>query len=183
MEELIKTTDVRAKTLVQAFQNEVAGFRTNRPTPQLIEDIKVEYAGHMLPLKQVGSISVVPPRELQVHVWDATAIPATAKAIEATQRGLNPSVQGNMIRVMLPPMSDERREELSRLVKTTAEKFRIQIRGLRDESNKKVELAAKAKEVSEDKKFALRERVQKTIDGANKEIENIIARKLAEISE
>ncbi len=183
MDELIKSSEGRIKDLVALFQKDLSGFRTNRPHPQLVEDVKVEYAGQFLPLKQVGSISIIPPREIQINVWDPNAVPMVAKAIESANLGLNPSVQGNMVRVMLPPMSDERRDELKRLVKTVAEKFRIQLRGLRDETNKKVEAAAKAKEVSEDQKFKLRDRIQKAIDAANKDIEALIDRKFQEISE
>jgi len=181
MDELVKSYEARGRDLVGVFQKELSGFRTNRPASQLIEDIKVEYAGQFLPLKQVGSISIVPPREIQVNVWDIHVVHAVQKAIEVANIGLTPSAQGNMVRVMLPPMSDERREELKRLVKTVAEKFRIQLRALREETNKKIEAAAKVKEVSEDQKFRLRERVQKAIDTANKDIEQLIDRKFQEI--
>jgi len=170
MEELIKSTESRAKELTQSFKQELSGFRTNRPNPQLLENIQVAYADQMLPIKHLGSISIQPPRELQIHVWDINAVAAVSKAIEGAKIGVTPSVQRNVVRVFLPPMSDERREELKRLVKALAEKFRIQLRALRDEANKKVENALRAKEISEDNKFKLRERIQKAIDMGNGEI-------------
>ena len=181
MDDIVQHTERRASDLTALLERELAALRTNRPAPQLIEDIGVSYAGQTLAVKQLGSISVVLPRELQVHVWDSAAVQGVLKAIEAAGIGVQPFAQGSVVRVVLPAMSDERRTELKRLAKALAEKLRIQLRALRDESNKGIELAFKAKEIGEDRKFALRSEVQQAIDDANARMAELIDLKTNEI--
>lgn len=172
-----------AKPALDGLKAELSGIRTNRPHPGLIEDIKVDYMGQSLMIKQLGSISIIPPREINVSVWDAAALPSVVKAIETSGRGLTANVSGNLIRINLPTMTDERRAELSKLVKSTVEQVKIKIRSLREDANKRVEAAFKAKTLSEDQKFKTKEQIQKSVDKINAEIENLLVGKLKEISE
>lgn len=165
------------------FQQEMRGVRTNRPTPALIEDVKVSYYGEMLPLKQLGSIAVAPPRDIIVQVWDKEAVAAVVKAIESSSLGLSASGDGGLVRLRLPELSSERREELVRHARRAAEQYRIQIRNLRDEVNKEIQKLLDDGNISEDMKFKLREMAQKHTDEANKTIGEILERKVAEINE
>lgn len=181
--EFSKDLEVALKPALENLKQELSGVRTNRPHPGLVEDIKVEYLDQQLSLKQLGSISIIPPREIDINVWDVGALNAVIKAIETSGRGLTANVSGNLIRINLPMLTDERRQELAKLVKNMVEQAKIRIRGSRDEANKKVEAAFKAKTISEDQKFKGREQIQKVVDKMNADAEMLLATKLKEINE
>jgi len=183
MEIVLKDLEQKTKSILEAVKQELAGLRTNRPTPQLVEDIQVEYLGGMLKVKQLGSISILPPRDIQVSVWDKNAVLSVAKAIETSALKLNPSVSGNVVRIKMPPLTAERREEFIKVAKASAEKWRIKLRNLRDEANKKIVQALEAKTISEDQKFKSKEKIQETIDKINKEIDTALNNKIREITE
>lgn len=183
MDTVLHAFEQALQAFIAGLKQEVTAVRTNRPTPQLIENVKVEYAGATLAVKQLGSISVQPPRDLVVTVWDKGTVNAVAKAIEHAGIGLTPNTDGAAIRIQLPPLTDERRAEFVKLVKGMAEKTRIRLRAERDETNKKIQRACDAKEISEDRKFKLKEQVQKAVDKANGEIEAMLGNKIKEINE
>lgn len=168
---------------LQELKKEVGGVRANRPSATLLEDIRVNYYGEQTPMKHLGSVSVQPPRELIIQIWDAGAVAAAAKAIESTALGLTPNIEGNTIRIFLPELSSERREELKKYVKKIAEQFRIQVRQLREAANKAIESQFDEGELGEDQKFKLKEDVQKHTEATNKEIEKLIDAKMVEIDE
>ena len=169
--------------VVSECKRELGGVRANRPSPSLIEDIKVNYYGETMPLKHVGSITVSPPRELSVQLWDAGAVQLVAKAIEASSLGLTANIEGNVIRIFLPSLSAERRDELVKHVKKIAEQYRIQIRHHRETANKGIEMQLGANEIGEDQKFRLRDEVQKITENANKDVESAVSAKVREIEE
>lgn len=181
--DILKDLEQKFKYLTDSLKQEFLNIRTNRPTPKLIENVKVDYMGQSMTVKQLGSISVVPPREIDISVWDRGAISPVAKAIENAGLGMTPNIDGNLIRLNLPPLTDERRQELVKLVKNTVEQTRIKIRAMRDDANKKTEADFKAKTISEDQKFKLRDQIQKAVDKVNAEIENLLAGKIKEINE
>jgi len=166
------------ESLKGELREEMSKIRTNRPTPKLIEDVEVSYIGQKLPVKQLGTISVEVPRNLVVAPWDKESINGIAQAIEEAKMGFSVAVQGNVVRVTLPQLTDERREELSRVVRNTAEQIRIKMRIARDEVNKKVN-----QEADEDIKFKSKEKLQKLVDEFNKSIDEIVEVKLSEISQ
>lgn len=168
---------------LQELKKEVGGVRANRPSATLLEDIKVNYYGEQTPMKHLGSVSVQPPRELIIQIWDAGAVASAAKAIESTALGLTPNIEGNTIRIFLPELSSERREELKKYVKKIAEQFRIQVRQLREAANKTIESQFDEGELGEDQKFKLKEDVQKHTETTNKEIEKVVDAKMVEIDE
>jgi len=176
---------IREKTegVMTAVKSELSGIRANRPTPHLVEDIKVSYAESMLPIKQLGSISIVPPREIQINVWDTGAVQAIAKAIENANIGMNPSIQGATVHMHMPSLNEERRNELMKITKTITERFRIQVRSIRDEINKKVQQLETAKEINEDEKFKLKKKIQEIVDATNASIDAMLEHKLKEIKE
>ncbi|MFH0806760.1 MAG: ribosome recycling factor [Candidatus Brennerbacteria bacterium] len=168
--------------LLEEVKAGVSSVRTNRPHSGLVEEIKVNHYGGIFPIKQLGSVGVTPPREIHIEAWDASAVPAIAKAIEASPLGLTANVEGNVLRIFLPALSDERRKELTKYVGTIAEEHRIKVRHVRDDANKNVQKALDADELTEDQKFRLKEDIQKATDEWNKNVEKLVETKIAEIS-
>lgn len=174
---------IRADEAVQALKKELGGVRANRPHAGLIEDLKASCYDQTLPIKQLGTVGVTPPREIHVQVWDQSAVASVAKAIETSSLGLTARIEGNVVRVHLPELSEERRAELARYAKQVAEQHRIKLRHLRDEANKRAQKLCDDGGVDEDKKFKLKEEIQKHTDAANKAIDEALAAKVKEINE
>ena len=179
---IIEEFKSKAQSVIEGLKRELSGVRTNRPTTALVDDLKVSYYGQMMPIKQVGTTSVIPPREIVVQVWDENAVQSVIKAIDA----MNPRVgtaqaEGTAIHIRLPELSAERREELVKHIRKVSEEHRIQIRHVRDEINKKIQRMFDDNELSEDQKFKSREGVQKEVDAANSTIEQLLEGKIKEI--
>jgi len=183
MEDFSKDFESKTKTIVDSLKQELLGIRANRPTTKLVEDVRVDYYGQEMPIKQLASITIVPPREIDISVWDKNAVAPIAKAIETSKAGFTANVEGNLIRINLPPLTEERKQELTKYVKSVVETARIKIRATRDEVNKKIQQAADAKTISEDQKFKFKKQVQDSTDKINKEIETMLLSKIKEISE
>lgn len=167
----------KGQTALLKFKEEVSGIRANQAAAGLVENILVDYYGQRTPVKHIGSISVLPPRELAIQIWDAGAVRAVAAAIELSDLGVSVSADKNFVRVHLPELSGERREELVKRVKKMAEQCRIQVRALRDEANKEIVRSS----MSEDDQFSEKAKVQKETEKFNKEIEDILNSKIAAI--
>ncbi len=178
MEQDLKKLEQDFSHLVSRFKDELATIRTNRPTTKLVEDIKVEYLGSWLTVKQLGAISVVPPREINISVWDKNALAAVAKAIEASSLGLSVAVDRNIIRIALPTLTLERRKELERLVRGITEKERIKVRMMRDDIIKKAR-----QQEDEDLEEFMKKKVQAAVDKTNKQLEDLLTAKVKEINE
>lgn len=179
----MKELDGNLKSVLNRLKDELKGLRSNRPSVELIEDLKVNYFDSWMNVKQLGSISINPPREVRISVWDKGAVAPVMKAVEDAQAGFTVSNEGNTIRAMLSPLSAERREELGRLVKKTAEAARIEVRSVRDEIMKKMRAAEDRKEITEDQSFSGKEKVQKRVNDTNAEIEKMQNEKIAELGE
>jgi len=178
MEAAPKELEKGLETVLEGFKRELAGIRANRPSPKLIEDIKVDYLGERLAVKQLASVSVVPPREIKVSAWDKQVLPIIVKAIETANLGFSVSIDGNLIRIGLPVLTAERRQELTKAVKAIAERERIKIRILRDDCRKKT------KELKdEDERYKTQERIQKAVDKINDEIGKLSEMKIREIND
>lgn len=174
--EHLKELKEKLDWLILAFKEELGSIRTNRPTPKLIEDISVDYSGAKLVIKQLASISVEPPRTLVVTPWDKATVSLIAKGIESANLGLGTAVSGNLVRVTLPPLTDERREELARLVKSMAEGIRIKMRQERDGVHKLINA-----EADKDQKFRAKEELQKLVDAFNEKVDGLLETKISEI--
>ena len=183
MDGTIKNLIGAIEPLMVSWREEVSQIRTNRPTPHLVEDIVVDYAGVPMKIKQLGSISVSPPRDIQISIWDKSVVGAVAKALELSPLGLLPSVDANIVRISLPPLTSERRAEIAKIMKGTAEKVRIRLRMIRDEVNKDIVAKETNKEITEDQKFSLKDEVQEIITKFNKEIDLLLEQKVSEINE
>ena len=180
---ILKEAETKTSEIIKYLKDRLAGVRGSRPSPKLFEDLPVDYFGQKLPVKQLASIGVVPPREIQITVWDKQVVSGVAKAIESSNLNVSANIEGNTIRINLPPLSEERRQELAKVVRKEAEETRIKIRALRDEINKKIVQDFEAKKITEDDKFKLKEKVQETVDKTNSEIEKILENKIKEINE
>jgi ribosome recycling factor len=181
--DILKDLEIKTEKAMKYFKDQLSAIRGGRPTSKLVEDILVDYFGQKLPVKQLGSLSIVPPREIQISVWDKNAAAIVLKAIEAANLNVGVNLEGSLIRINLPPLSGERRQELIKLAKKEAEKIKIEIRGARDEINKEINRQFEEKKISEDEKFKLKEKTQKKIDETNEEIEKILENKIKEINE
>jgi len=167
----------------EKFREELSAIRGNRPSVELIQDIRVSYYDEQLPVKQLGSLSVVPPRSIQITMWDQNAVSPVMKAIESAKAGLSLTNNGNNIIATLSQLGAERREELTKLVKKTSETSRIHIRAKRDETIKRLRDAESKKTISEDEVFKTKEKIQKLVDDVNGKIETLVQNKLKELAE
>lgn len=183
MENDLKSFEVELEGIAARLKDEFLSIRTNKPTTKLVEDIKANCYGEELPIKSFGTVGIAPPRDIVISVWDKGAVSAISKAIEAAQIGMTPNVDGNTIRLTLPPLTDERKNDLVKIVKKTAEEYRIRVRQTRDEIMKKIRGAEDAKTISESESFKLKERAQKAVDKTNEAIEKMLLLKIKEIEE
>ena len=163
------------------FRGEIAGLRTGRATPALVEDLSVDYYGTPTPLKAIAAISTPEPRQLIIAPWDKQAIQPIERAIQASSLGMNPVTDRDVIRLTIPALTEERRRELTKLLGRHAEDARIRIRQAREEALREIDAREKKKEISEDARFRDREAAQKLVDEANKKIDDLTAAKEKEI--
>ncbi len=186
-EVFIKDLDLALSGVVQRLKTDFTAIRGNRPSVHTLQDIKVNLYDQMLSIKELGALSILPPRTIQVTLWDKDAVGAVLKAIEDARLGLSASSSseggGTTIRATLSPLGDERREELAKTIKKTSEAARIQIRARRDDTMKRLKDAEGRKEITEDDSFKAREKVQKSVDKANGEVEAMVKGKLEELGE
>ena len=166
---------------LEHFREELAGIRTGRANPSLLEGIKVDAYGQKMDLRDLASINAPEPGLLVVQVWDPANLASAEKAIRDSSQGLNPVNDGQVLRVPIPPLSEERRKEMTKLVTEKAEGARVTIRQLRREIVEEIDKAEKAKELSEDEKFRFREQVQKITDEMSSHLEEMANAKDKEI--
>ncbi len=183
MEQIIQKFKDEVGKALEFFKTELAGIRSNRPHPGLLESVKVEYYGSTMPLKQMANVQVSPPNCLIVQAWDKAALPALEKAIQAANLGVSTSNEGSQIRVVLPSLSKERREEISALVKRKAEESRVNLRHLRDDVMKEVQKMFDDKKIGEDDKFRRKEEIQKLIESFSKQIDEQVKKKEEELNQ
>ena len=176
-----KDAEVRMDKCVEAFKNQISKIRTGRASPRLLDGIIVEYYGTPTPLRQLASVTVEDTRTLKINVFDRSMSPAVEKAIMASDLGLNPSSAGADIRVPLPPLTEERRKDLIKVVRGEAEQGRVSVRNVRRDANDKVKALLKEKEISEDDDRRSQDDIQKMTDAAIKKIDAALAEKEAEL--
>jgi ribosome recycling factor len=183
MEALVKETAARMERCIDAFRKELGKVRTGRASFSLLDGVKVDYYGTPTPLQQVGTMSVPESRLITVTPWDAKMIGPIEKAIQGSGLGLNPASDGKIVRIPIPPLTEERRKELAKLVRKMAEDSRVGVRNVRREAIEKLKDREKRKEISEDDVKRGQERVQKETDACVKKIEDILKAKEQEILE
>jgi len=173
----------KMKASAEGLKMELASIRTGHATPALIEHVKVDYASVPTPLNQIAAISAPEARLIIIQPWDRSTIPNIEKAILKSDLGLNPVTSGNIIRLNLPPLSEERRQELTRAVRKREEERKIAIRNLRHEAMGELKGLEKNKEISQDEHKRALEQLQKLTDGFIADIEQIARDKEAELME
>lgn len=169
--------------VVGFLEREAAKFRTSRATPALVEDIIVEYLGQKFPLKQLAAISTPDSRQILVQPWDKSYIKSIVSALEKTGVGANPVVDKDAIRIILPPLTEEYRENLIRSLSEKKEQARQVVRRWRDKSWDEIQESFKEGKIREDDKFRGKDELQKLVDEYNKRIDDLVERKKKEIIE
>lgn len=168
--------------VITDLKTDISSLRTGRATPALVEDIEVDAYGAKQPLKALSAISVPEPRQIVIQPWDKTILPAIEKAIQSSSVGLQPIADKDSIRLSLPQLTDERKQQLIKLLKEKLEVARIQVRQHRDGAMKEIDMKERAKEISEDEKFREKQALEKTVADHNKKIEDLGKTKEAEIT-
>lgn len=180
---ILKDAKDRMDKSIDAFSHEIAKIRTGKATTALLDGIKVDYYGSMSPLNQVANVSVLDAHTINVTPWDKSMVQAIDKAILTSDMGLNPVSDGTNIKVPIPPLNEERRRDLMKLVKKFGEEAKIAIRNIRRDANDSLKKSEKAKEISEDMLHDLEKEVQDLTDNHTKNVDKIIEHKENEIME
>ncbi len=180
IQDILKDAEKRMKKAVEKFKEELTSLRTGRASTGLVENIKVEYYGAEMPLKQIATISTPEPSQILIQTWDQNAVPAIEKALQEANLGANPQTEGNIIRLILPPMTEERRRELVKVVSKMAEEARIAIRNIRRDDKEAIE-DLKDEGFSEDEIKKALDQLQKITDKYIKQINELAEAKEKEI--
>jgi ribosome recycling factor len=176
-----KSTEQKMQKSIEAFKNDLGKVRTGRVHIGLLDHIQVDYYGSMLPINQTANVTLLDARTIGVQPWEKKMVQVVEKAIRESDLGLNPATQGDMIRVPMPALTEQRRKELVKVIKGEGENARIAVRNLRRDANDGLKKLLKDKAVSEDDERRAQDEVQKLTDRFIAEIEKMLLAKEAEI--
>jgi len=179
--EIKKSLDTKMDQSITALKNNLSKVRTGRANPQLLDSIHVEYYGSMVPLSQVANVALLDARTISVQPWEKNMGAKIEKAIRESDLGLNPASLGDLIRVPMPPMSEERRKEMTKLARNEGENSKVAVRNLRRDANEAVKKLVKDKLASEDEQKRAEADIQKTTDKHIAEIDSLVAAKEQDI--
>jgi len=179
--DIIHDTDLKMKKTVEATQREFSAIRTGRASAALVEGVRVDYYGAPTPLRQLAAISTPDARLIVIQPWDKTVMAEVEKAILKSDIGITPTNDGKVIRLSVPPLTDERRAELDKILKKMAEDGRVSVRTARHAAVENVRKLEKDKAATEDDRFHAQDEIQKLTDKHIKEIDNLLAQKEKEI--
>ncbi len=182
LDELYKETEKKMKKSLEIFKEELAKIRAGVASPAILDVVKVEYYGSVMPVKQLATISVPEPRLIVIQPWDKGSLSEIEKAIWRANLGLNPTNDGSVIRIQIPELTDERRKELVKLVKNEAEHAKVSVRNVRREAIEKLRKAKKDSEITEDDEKKGEEKIQKLTDKYVEEIDKVAEAKEKEIN-
>lgn len=183
IKDLLKEAEEQMEKSMDWLRQELNSIRAGRATPSMIENVRVDYYGSQTPLNQIASISAPQPDLLIVQPWDRSALEAVEKGIMAANMGLNPSNDGGLIRIPVPPLSEERRKELVKTAKSRGEEAKIGIRNIRRDVKDTMKKVVEEEHISEDMQYEGEERLQKITDNYTDAVDRLINRKDAEIME
>ena len=183
IDDILKDAKQRMGKSAEALEHELSRLRTGRAHPSLLEHVKVDYYGSETPLNQVANINTEDARTLTVTPWEQGMVAAVEQAIINSDLGLNPNSAGTVIRVPVPPMTEERRRDMVKVVKGEAENARVAVRNIRRDANSDLKELEKEKEISKDELHKGEEQVQKITDAAIADIDQILQKKEAELME
>lgn len=168
---------------IDALKKELAKVRTGRASTSLLDAVRVDYYGTPTPINQVGTLTVPEPRLITIQPWEKNLIPEIEKAILKSDLGLNPSSDGQLVRIVIPPLTEDRRKEMVKMAKRMAEDAKIAIRNVRRDANENLKKLEKEKEISEDDLKRGEKEIQDGTDGFVKSVDEIVAAKEKEVME
>lgn len=183
MDNLLNESERKMKVSLDHLRSELGKLRTGRASLMLVEGIKVDFYGSPTPLNQVGTLAVPDSKTITIQPWDASVLPNIEKAIQASDLGLNPSNDGKLIRLVIPPLTTERRQDLAKIVKKYTEECRVAIRNLRREFNDRITAMEKNSEISKDENHHGHEKIQKLTDDYIQEADKMAQAKEKDVLE
>ena len=180
-DEIRKNAEQKMARSIESFKGDLQKIRTGRPHPGILDQVHVEYYGSMVPISQVANVTLLDARTIGVQAWEKAMAGKIERAIRESELGLNPSSQGELLRVPMPPLTEERRRELTKVVRNAGEDAKIAIRNLRRDANDQAKRLTKDKVISEDDERRSLDDMQKLTDRTIAEVDRLIAAKEAEI--
>ena len=166
---------------IEIFSKELSSLRTGRANTAMLDLVKVDVYGQQMPINQIGSITTPEPRMINIQVWDQSNVSLVDSAIKKSELGLNPQIDGQLIRLPIPELNEERRNELKKLIKSTGEKCKVSIRNIRREANEELKKLLKSKEIGEDDEKTFEKNVQNITDKHIETVEEKVSSKEKEI--
>ena len=176
-----KSYNVKMDKAIEVFIKELSSLRTGRANAAMLDLVKVDVYGQQMPINQVGSITTPEPRMINIQVWDANNVSLVDAAIKKSDLGLNPQIDGQLIRLPVPELNEERRTEIKKLIKSIGEKCKVSIRNIRREANEELKKLLKAKEIGEDEEKSSEKNVQTITDDHIKVVDEKVSLKEKEI--
>lgn len=183
MEQIVKDAKLRMDKSLEALRNELVKIRSGKATTALLDGIKVDYYGNMSPLNQVGNLTVLDAHTLSFTPWDKSMVNVVDKAILEANIGLNPISDGTNLKIPIPPLNEERRKELVKLIRKFGEDSKIAVRNIRRDANDRLKKEEKDKKISEDQLKDFEDRIQKLTDEHTRKVDEILKHKEKEIME
>ena len=172
---------IKMDKTIQSYKKDLATLRTGRANASMLDMIKVDVYGQIMPINQLASISVPEARLITIQVWDQTNVKAVDAAVQKSDLGINPQIDGSVLRIRIPDLTEERRKDLIKVLKNIAEKNKVSIRNIRREANDELKKLIKDKKISEDENKLFEKNIQKVTDDHIANIENILTEKEKEI--
>jgi ribosome recycling factor len=182
-DDIVLEAEDKMEKAIEVMVGEFRGVRTGRASPGLVDGVRVDYYGAPTPLKGLASITIPEPRMIMIKPFDAGAIGDIEKAIQKSDLGINPQSDGKIIRLVIPPLSDERRKQMSKLVKEVGEKAKVSIRNIRRDANQVAETEEKDKTISEDEKKRTRDEVDRLTKEYEAKVQDLVDKKTKEVME
>ena len=176
-----KSYSLKMDKAIEVFSKELSSLRTGRANAAMLDLVKVDVYGQQMPINQVGSITTPEPRMINIQVWDANNVPLVDAAIKKSDLGLNPQIDGQLIRLPVPELNEERRTELKKLIKYIGEKCKVYIRNIRRDANDELKKLLKDKEIGEDEEKSSEKNVQTITDNHIKSVDEKVSLKEKEI--
>ena len=176
-----KSYSIKMDKAIEVFSKELSSLRTGRANASMLDLIKVDVYGQQMPINQIGSITTPEPRMINIQIWDSSNVALVDSAIKKSDLGLNPQIDGQLIRLPVPELNEERRTELKKLIKAVGEKCKVSIRNIRREANEELKKLLKNKEIGEDEEKSSEKNVQTITDNHIKTVEEKVSLKEKEI--
>jgi ribosome recycling factor len=176
-----KSYNLKMDKAIDVFSKELSSLRTGRANASMLDLIKVEVYGQRMPINQIGSITTPEPRMINIQIWDSGNVSLVESAIRKSELGLNPQIDGQLIRLPIPELNEERRSELKKMIKSMGEKCKISIRNIRRDGNEDLKKLLKSKEISEDDEKSFQKKIQDITDNHILTVENKVSSKEKEI--